>query len=232
MSITFPRKSGELPHRVEMFEQWSARFPQTNTAMASAIAACTKGYKEFREQNERLARDETVTAGARVVRGAKAARAKLIPLLEGLETAMQNADVFAAQMEMQTIAAYSPPQNPPYTTVNRHLEIRTYLRTLPSGEKLQLIEQARKAGDEDTLIAIASVQPFLSAVDGQVQKMVRDQLIETKAPEQAKALREVRDQQRLAAQFKGTMLQSVSDLIDFNKADELIATAQEDVAAA
>lgn len=231
MAITIPRRSKQPPQRAEMFEQLSARFPKNN-GMASALDACAKGYKELNEQLSRIAADETATPGGRIVKSAKAARNKLVPLLESLDAAMQTAAAYSAQLEAQTAAAYQPPPNTSYPMVLRHQEIRALMRTLPQGEKLRLLEAARKAGDEDTLIAVASVQSYLSGVDGQVQSMVRGQLIEAKVPEQAAALKRSKQEQEEAARFSAHMLQSVADLIDFQKSDELVAAAREDVEAA
>jgi hypothetical protein len=214
-----------------MFEQLAARYPKNN-GMASALDDCAKGYRELHGHLARIAGDETLTEGGRVISSAKAARNKLMPLLESLDAAMQTAATYAAQLEAQTAAAYQAPANPPYPLVLRHQEIRQFMRGLPQGEKLRLLEAARQAGDEDTLIAIASVQPFLSGVDAQVQNMVRGQLIEAKVPETAGALKSSKEQQEEAARFAAHMAQSMADLIDFQKADELIAAAREDVDAA
>lgn len=231
MAIPLPKKSKQPPHRTDMFDQLSARFPQNN-GMASAIEACTKGYKDLHRDLARISADETLTGGTRIIKTAKAARGKLIPLLESLDAAMQMAATYSGQLQAQTAAAYQPPPNTPYPMVHRHQEIRALMRTLPQSDKLRLLEEARKAGDEDTMIAIASVQPFLSGVDAQVQNMVRGQLIEAKVPQQAAALKASKAAQEDAARFSAHMLQSVADLIDFERADELIANAREDVAAA
>jgi hypothetical protein len=90
---------------------------------------------------------------------------------------------------------------------------------------------ARVDGDEDTLIAIASCQNYLSAVPPQMHQYVRDQLIEAHAPTEAATLKSIGEQRALAEQLRQTMLQSIGDLIDFRKADELIAAASEELAA-
>jgi hypothetical protein len=41
----------------------------------------------------------------------------------------------------------------------RHQEIRALVRSMPQGDRLALLESARKAGDHDILIAITSTQP-------------------------------------------------------------------------
>gem|GEM_PF-6173235 len=200
----------------------------------SQCAVCN--HRELHVLDLALARgvsaDETATPGARLVKSARAARAKLSPLVESLNATLETAAAFGAQLEAQTTAAYQPPTNPPYPMVLRHQEIRAMVRNMAQGDRMTLITEAHKAGDQDTLIAIASVQPYLSGVPTQVQAMVRGQLIEANAPEQAKALKGLQEQHDLATRFRETMLQSVADLIDFQKADELIATAQEDVATA
>ena len=58
---------------------------------------------------------------------------------------------------------------------------------------------------------------------------MRDNLVEAHAPEQAAALKSLREQQGYVEQFRDTMLQSLADAVDFKKADELVAAAREDV---
>jgi len=42
----------------------------------------------------------------------------------------------------------------------RHQEIRAMVRNMAQGDRMALLSEAHKAGDHDTLIAIASVQPY------------------------------------------------------------------------
>jgi hypothetical protein len=231
MAVTFPNRSDQQPHRAQMFEEWSERFPKTNSAMTSAIAALTSGYKSVWEQCARLAADETATPGARVVKSAKAARSKLEPLFDALSAATEAAGAHAAQLQAQTAATYLPPQNPPYALVLRHQEIRAYLRGIDNAGRMALLENARKNGDEETLIAVTSAPSFLSGIQPQLIESYQEHLIGLKAPDQAATLRSLREQQQFANQFRETMLQSLGDLIDFRKADELIEAAREDVQA-
>ncbi len=187
----------------------------------------SEGYKAFCDKHGKYSADETSTPGAGLVKSSKAARA-LLPLIEQLNAANEAASAHAAQLEAVTAQAYNPP-NPTYATCMRHQEIRALFRTLPSGDRLTMIEAARKARDEDTLIAIGAVQPYLSGVAPEMHKFVRDTSVEAHAPEQAAALKSIREQQSYADQFRDTMLQSLADTVDFKKADDLIAAAREDV---
>jgi hypothetical protein len=80
------------------------------------------------------------------------------PLIERLNAANAEASTRVAHLEATTAQAYNPP-NPTYATCMRHQEIRALFRTIPNGDRLRMPEEARKVGDEDTLIAIGSVQP-------------------------------------------------------------------------
>ena len=71
---------------------------------------------------------------------------------------------------------------------------------------------------------------FLSGVAPGVQKFLRDGIIEAKAPEQAAQLKAFAEQDGLASMFRENLLQSVSDLVDFNRAEEIEAAAREDAA--
>ena len=86
-------------------------------------------------------------------------------------------------------------------------------------------------GHTNFLIAVASVQPLLSGLPPQLHEFARTTLIEAFAPKEAAALAGLKEQQGLAAKLGETMLQSASDLIDFRKADKLIAAARDDLAA-
>jgi hypothetical protein len=213
-----------------MFEQWSARFPTANGSLTAAVKALVEGHRAFVDQQRKASTDETATPGARLVRSAKAARSKLIPLIEQIEIASAEAAEAAAHLEAKTAEAYNP-SDKKYETCMRHAEIREFFKTLPQGRKMQLIEEARKANDHDTLIALASCQPFLSGLDQQAHQYVRGQLIEAYAPREAAALASIREQQDLSIKLRDTMVQSVGDMIDFAKADELISAASDELAA-
>ncbi|MEI9992071.1 MAG: hypothetical protein WDM86_18795 [Rhizomicrobium sp.] len=229
MPASFPGRSGQHPQRHEMFEQWAARFPNADDGLSSAIKTLLGGYQTFRQHHARYTADETSTQGARLVKSSKAARA-ILPLVEALDVANEAAMQRAAHLEAITAKAYNPP-NPQYPTCMRHQEIRAHFKSLPNGDRLNLLEAARKAGDEDTLLAVASCQAYLSGVVPEMHQFVRDTLIEAHAPNEAAALKGLREQQGYAQQFRDTMLQSVADTVDFKKADELIAAARDDLAA-
>ena len=230
MTVSFPPKSGKTAQRPEMFETFSARFPVTHGGMTAAVKSLVNGYKVFYAQYQKTNADETATPAARLVRNAKAARAKLVPLIEQLDTASTDALKVSERARAKATEAYNPP-NPPYAVAMRHAEIRAHLKSLPQGDRLKLLEAARTAGDEDTLIAIASYQPYLSAIPAQMHEFVRDQLIEAHAPEEAATMKAIGEQRAFAEQLRGEMLQSVGELIDFQKADEFIAAANDELAA-
>lgn len=81
------------------------------------------------------------------------------------------------------------------------------------------------------MIAIASCQPYLSGVIPQMHQHVRDQLIEKHAPNEAATLKAIAEQRVLAEDLRAQVLQSVAELVDFQKADEFIAAAHEEMAA-
>lgn len=152
-------RSGKAAHQPEMFGTWTARFPKTDGGIAAAVNALVTSYANFHTQHLKTSADQTATEGARLVRSAKAARAKVLPLVEKLDEASANAGAHAAQLEVATRAAYDPP-NKSYETCIRHAEIRAYLRSLPIGERFAVVEAARKSGDEDTLVAVACCQGY------------------------------------------------------------------------
>ena len=230
MTASFPTRSGQHHQRPEMFETWMARFPTTDGGLTAATKTLYEGYRSFYGQVHQTNKDETCTPGARLVKNVNAARAIILPLVDQLEAANAKASERAAKLEARTAEVYNPPDKK-YETCMRHAEIRAHFKLLPRAERLQAVENARKAGDEDTLIAIASYQPYLSGVDPQQHAFARNHLIEAHAPSEAAALKSIREQQGYVAGFCETMLQSVADLLDFSKADELIVAAQGQLAA-
>ncbi len=230
MTINFPRRSGQPPQRVEMFEAWAPRFPNTNSNLAAAADELVKGYRAFSDAHHRAMADETITPGARQVRSAKAARAKLVPLVERLDAAAQDAATVLASLNSKVSTAFNPPDKK-FETIARHQEIRAHFKALSQGERLAAIDAARTSGDDDTLVALACYQPFLSGLQPQVHQMTRDHLIEVHAPAEAATLKALAEQQVMTQSLRDTMLQTVSDLVDFQKADEMIAAAKDELAA-
>jgi hypothetical protein len=229
MTASFPHRSGSHPFRPEMFEQWAPRFPNANSTLTGAVKVMVEAYKDFYATHHRTMGDESITPGARQVKSAKLARAKLIPLVDALDGTMGEAAKVLEHMNAQTRLAYDPADKK-YEMVLRHQEIRAHFKSIPQGEKLKLLEAAKRGGDEDTLIALASCQPYLSGLPPQLHDYARDHLIELHAPQEAAVITGIQEQQKLVQQMRDTMLQSVADLVDFKKADEIIAAASADVA--
>lgn len=230
MAVSIPRRSGKHAQRPEMFETWTQRFPKTNGGIAAAVTALVEGYKNFYDHHRKVSSDQTSTEGARLVKSAKAARTKVLPLIERLDAASVDAATHMTQLQASIRVAYDPP-NKTYEMCMRHAEIRAHLKSLPHGDRFALVEAARKAGDEDTLVAVASYQGFLSGMEAERQKYFRDYLVEAHAPQEAAMLQAMGEQRQLAEELRQTVLQSLADLIDFNKADELIAAANDELAA-
>jgi hypothetical protein len=230
MAFNFPDRSKRSPQRLEMFEQLAARIPNHDAQLGAAVKSLVGAYKEVTEQQVRLSRDEASTPGARLVKIAKSARTKIVPLMEGLDAILGTVGERKAHLRAEIEKVYNPPDKK-YETVIRHQEIRAHFRQMPRTQALQALEVARLAGDEDTLIALASYQPYLSGLPPEMHKHTRDHLVEAKAPDQAAALQSLQEQEELVRAFRGEMAQSVADLIDFHKADEIIAAARDDAAA-
>jgi hypothetical protein len=126
---------------------------------------------------------------------------------------------------------FNPP-NRGYEAVMRHQEIRAFFRTMPRSQAINTVESAKKSNDEETLIALASVQPYLTGLPPEMHGYARNHLIQAYAAEEAKALEVMEEQVKIVKLFQSELAQSTADLIDFRKADEIIAAAQEDTAAA
>lgn len=102
----------------------------------------------------------------------------------------------------------------------RHQEIRTHFKTMSQAERHKTLEAARTVEDEDTLMALASHQSYLSGLSPEMHRYARDVLVEAHAPKEAAALKGITEQQQFVGQFRDHMLQSVADLVDFKKADD------------
>lgn len=228
--VAFPRKSGRHPARIEMFDEMVSRIPNANGGISDALKALANGYRDLLTQKARFERDETATAGMKLVRTARVAR-KVGGLIDALDEARVKAGEVATQLRQQVAHTYDPP-NPTYPTCMQHQEIRAFIRAMPQGDRNALLENARKQGDEDTLRAVASCQPYLSGVAPQMHQVVRDHFIQTHAPAQAATLKTLAEQDELAEIVRANMLQSVADLVDLNKAEEIEAAARDDAAAA
>lgn len=229
MAIEFPLKADRNPQRAEMFEVFAERMRHDNPQTA-VIRNLAKAYRELVDQQARINRDETSTAGAKLVRLAKAARSKIVPLIDSLDAASVSNAEQVASLQAQLINVYDPPGKG-YEVVMRHQEVRAHFRRAPRGEALKMLQVAQDTKDEDTLIALASVQHFLSGLPPEVHQQTRDVLIDLKAPHEAATLAAIRDQQRLANQFRESMVSSVGAMVDFRRADEIVAAAREDAAA-
>ena len=228
--LNLPPKSRRPAQRPAMFVELAGRYPTTHGGITAAVNALAEGYGTFIDQCQKTNADATQNEAARLVRNAKRAHAKFAPLIANLDSASSEAAAISENLRGIAAATYCP-ANPSYSACMRQQEIRAYFRSLPQTERLKLLDDARTAGDEDTLIAVASVQSYLSQVPPQMQEYVRDHLIQTHAPEEAATIKAISEQRAQAEQFRGLMLQSLADLIDFQKADELIAAANDELAA-
>jgi hypothetical protein len=229
MPVSFPRKSGQAFQRPEMFETWAPRFPRTNSTLAAAVDDLVTSYRSFVDNAQKTAMDETATPGARLVRNARAAKAKILPGVERLLKAAELAEADMAHFRAKAAEAYNPASKS-YETVIRHDAIRKHFQSLSAQDRFKALEGARRSNDEDTLMAVASYQPFLSGLNPQLHQLARDTLIEAHAPDAAAALASLSEQQKFAMQFQATMLQSVADMIDLEKAEELSVAASVELA--
>jgi hypothetical protein len=210
-----------------MFEEWHRGFPTTDGALAKAIRDAVAGYSDVYEHTVRVGRDESSTEGGKLVRSAKFARSKLTPIFDKLDAAVAAAEQKASNIQKQVAQAYSADFKN-YNETLRHGEIRAFFRALGSGDRLKVLEEARQADDQDTLRAIASVQRFLSGVPPEIHDHTRQHLIQIHAPEEAATLAALNEQRQYAAGFRTEVLQSTADLIDLNRADEIMIAARQD----
>jgi hypothetical protein len=213
-----------------MFLSMCERLPIKNDEVAAALQRCATAYSEIRGLAERLGRDTSRTEGAKIVATAKAARAKVLPMVEALDNALKSAEERGNAIRAQMAEIYNPPGKP-YETCMRHAEIRAMVRQMPRGEALKLLEAARQANDTDTLIALVAYQPFLSGIPPELHQHARDHLVQAKMPEHAATLKAMKEQADLSGIFRSELLQSLSDLVNFEQADSIMEAAREDVAA-
>ncbi len=231
MAVTIPIRSGRAAQRPELFLKMAERMPPHDVALAQMVQKCAQAYQEVVDFRARLDKDETRTEGARLVAVAKAARSKVLPVLEALEQSKMKVQERADGMRAQLAEIYNP-KNKTYETCMRHAEIRALFRAMPRGDAIKALEAARQANDEDTLIALVSYQPYLSGIPNELHQHARDHLVEAKMPDHMAALKNLAEQTELAAGFRSEVLQSLADLIPFEKADAIVEAAQADVAAA
>jgi hypothetical protein len=230
MAVSFPMRSKRPPQRLEMFEKMAGRIPKYDEDLAFAVDRMVQGYKELSDQSARLNKDATKTDGAKLVALAKIARSKLMPLVEALDTTSASTKERVAALQGRVRLAYDP-AGKTIEMCMRHQEIRALFRRMPQGDALRALEAAKAAGDEDTMIALASTQPYLSGLPPQMHEHTRGLLIEAKASVEAAALASLQEQQGLVEIFRAEYLQSVADAVDLARADEIIAAAREDAVA-
>jgi hypothetical protein len=220
MTIEFPRRTGRVAQRPEMFSEWAKRFPQTSESIAAAVKGLVDGYKGVVETHERIGRDESATQGFRIVRSARNAKAKLTPLLDALDAAAGQSKAHADQLRGKLRAAYRPPA----PSVHEFLlgqEIRQHFKKMDPARIAQELEAAKEAGDLETLSAVAAYAPYLSGLPAKVHEWARSALIEARAPQEAAMLSQLEEQVGYAEQFRAEMLSSVSEMIDFARASQI-----------
>lgn len=227
--VDYPRRSGSLPQRAAMFEAWTARFPNEDSRVTQCLQRLTKAYSELEAQVRMISADTLHTPAARLVKSAKWARAKLNPLFDELKAAREGAAAHSAQLEEKVKAAYSPRDNK-YEQVIIRQEIRNLVRAMPMAEKQRFLDAAVEAGDLDPLYAVCAYGPELSGLMPDLHKMYRATLIMKNEPHASAQLLQLQQQDTLAANFERTMIASVGDMIDFARADDLLAASSENLA--
>jgi hypothetical protein len=235
MSYTLPRRNVRpTPIAPEAFFQMADRLPSHGAcnALRTALRGLATSYKEITDAQRRISNDRTATAAAQLVRTAKLARAKLDAAILPVRDAQAMAVAARADLSRKVNAPFDMNRGPDGTPrslaeVLLAQEIRAHFNNLPRSERLAALQLAIDSQDDTVLRAICSVSPALSGTVPQMWGVARDSVIRRHAPGEAEALNALGEADEIGNALESALLQSVSDLIDFQTAGDFERNASE-----
>ncbi|TAM33681.1 MAG: hypothetical protein EPN68_01010 [Rhodanobacter sp.] len=167
--------------------------------------------------------DLTKTEPARLVASAKFAKAALETRhreFEGIK-ARAEADLKAAQAKLK--AAMAPPSNPGDACLFQN--IRQHLRSLPTGDRVRLLEQAKAEGDNLTLLAAIAGPTFLSLAPDDLRGGYQDAFLANTVPNDLGHATRLLDALQSATDGMAQLDAHANKLIDFPTADAIERSA-------
>ncbi len=231
MAVEFPKKSGSQPQRPAMFRELLNRHPAIHdSATKAAMKQTVEAFEKFLQTKARIAGDDTITDGAKIIRTAKAARG-LASTINLLDVGNANVQQQIGQLKAAVAKTYTP-ENPTFAQDQWWREIRSHIKSMPTGERINFVEKARAVGDMDVLMAVASKPAFASGVEPKLHETYRAAVVEAYAPDQSKLMAQLQAEAEHVELFRAYMLQSIADAADLKRADELAEAARDDLAAA
>jgi len=204
--------------------------PKQHAGLAAVVSECAVAFDRLTQLSTRLAKDETSTAGAKLVRMAKSVHAEIAPLVDKLDEADNAAAALTRDLQAEMRNAYDP-AGKTFETVYRQREIRDFFRGLPESEVMKMLEAAKAENNDEVLFAVAAGQAFLSRLNPGLHQHLRNELIARKHPDHAAVVERLAEQRTVAQVFRSELLQSCADLVDLPRADAIVAAAREDAAA-
>lgn len=181
-------------------------------------------WKSIHEFHTKIMRDQTNTPLANLQKSATYARKRQKELEQDAISAFDKAQSFLIAIDAELEKAIAPASHEQQVSS----EIRTYAKNLESHEQReQLIQQAVKTKDYRTLRAVASAPAYLSGTNPITHARWRTALLDELKPDMMTSRRNIAQGIELASAAVTGLRRHASDLIDFQKADDLDALAKE-----
>lgn len=224
--MSFSKRNGHNATPPVGFETMLSRFSSSPilSDLQGAMAKAVAEYKSAHDAVTRIAGDKTLTDGARVVRQATVARAKM----DGALTALENArDKIAAgrknvEAELRKRFDYGSAS---MAELSLATELRAHVKNLPDAERGKFMLSAIEELDLNSMRAIAAAPAFLSGIPPQLHELARDKFLSVMAPEQVETAKTLRDGEAFAENLHAQMSQATANLVDFDSADEIAKNA-------
>lgn len=224
--MNLPKRSQNPPTPVAGIAHLVARFADAPALadLRAAMVAAQADYASVVEAAKRIGADKTLTEGARLVRQAKLARAKMGEAVARLATAKAKV---AAAVEHYDSEAAKPFDfaDRRFADVNLAAEIRAHFRALPQHDRMTAVAAAMKSNDLTTLVALGAGPAYLGGLPDELHGAVRNTVLAVVAPDAIATRATLADGAAAAEQFEGAVLQSVADLVDFESAAAIERTA-------
>jgi len=207
------------------FGEWQeGELDRTDSDVAVLRAIHTRAQSRWRDmidtvQAIRKDDDPSLNADGRLKIAARMLKPKLEEV-EGLhQRESERIDGVIAEAERELDASIRATD--PVSTAGAG-EIRSYFRSLPDNKRSEAVHKAIRAGDIETLRALATMPAYLSGLTDDMQRKAHEAAALLMAPDRVARIAALRNGQILAERAVREYGKRVRRLIDFNKAAALI----------